>query len=186
MNDEFFNNHIPHSLPASALSTVPTFSSSRMAQDASGAPRLPLNDRTNTLLTSTVPGGKEKKKVEDVIAEAKAQIALATKPVSAHPLPIARAVATHIVTSPPGDIADIFDTKKAKHAAQPEEFGIENREPGALPTTDAMVADSMGTRKRLRSPFRNASIADKSPAKQRARRSHLSTPPSHPTLSLSL
>ena len=40
-----------------------------------------------------------------------------------------------------------------------------------------MVADGMGTRKRLRSPFRNASIADKSPAKQRARRSHLSTPP---------
>lgn len=172
MSDEFFNSYIPHSLPVSALSTIPTFSSSRMAQDASGAPRLPLNDRTNTL-TSTVPGGKEKKKVEDVIAEAKAQIALATKPMSAHPLPIARAVATHIVTSPAGDIADIFDTKKAKHAAQPEEFGIENREPGALPTTDAMVADSMGTRKRLRSPFRNASIADKSPTKQRARRSHL-------------
>jgi serine/threonine protein kinase len=167
LEDEFFvNSYIPRSLPLSALSSAPTFSSSRMAQESSS--RHPLADTTNTH-TLAATGGKERK-VEDVIAEAKAQIAMAAKPLPTLFSQLAVRPA-HVITSPAEDIADVFHDMKKTKETSPEESAKENCE-------NDVMADSMGTRKRLRSPFRNTGLTEKSPVKQRARRSNLSAFPS--------
>jgi serine/threonine protein kinase len=169
MEDDFFvASPVPRSLPLSALTTAPTFSSSyttaiRKTETAPSA-RYPLTDTTNTMSVAALARDK---KVEVAIAEAKAQLALACKPVPALSQPAVR-TATH---SPTEDLAAIFhDTKKAKPA---EDIVSEENAVGSE-FADAMLAASTdpATRKRLRSPYRNTDIAlEKSPAKQRPRRS---------------